>query len=214
MTVIKRAATAEEIASAKEQSLKVTTDVYEIYFHDANGDIVTDTGGRGVVLYIPESLYSTTEDIFVLKGEFGGLSMIEFENKDGYYFFTVDDISSAISVALGQMVEIIPDDPIDTDKDVPTDDDSDDEDDNHGDDFSDDSYEDEDETESEDETEEDDDKPKKKKKIRVVRKPGSGDADYLWIIIVAVAVVVVAAGVILFIILKKKKVKESNEEQN
>lgn len=210
ITVIKRAATAEEKASAKEQSLNIVTDTYELYFLDVNGNIITDTGGREVIIYIPESLYSTTEDIFVLKGEFGGLSMIEFENKDGYYFFTVNDISSAISVALGQMVEIILDDPIDTDNDVPTDD----EDDNYGDDFSDDSYEDEDEIESEEEAEEEEEEEetKRRKKVIKVRKNGEG-FDYLWIIIAAVAVVVIAAGTFLVIFLiKKKKEKEEPTE--
>ncbi|MBQ8203841.1 MAG: hypothetical protein IJZ75_06135 [Clostridia bacterium] len=192
--VIKRAATTEETASAKESGLKVATDVYEIYFLDVNGDIVTDTGGREVAIYLPESLYSTTEDIFVLQSEYGGLSMIEFDNVEGYYKTVVADISSALAFALGYMVEeeFEPsEDTEDTNNDV----------------FD----EDEEETEEEEE-EEEEEETKRRKKIIKVRKKGSGLGDYLWIIIV-VAVVVVAAGVTLIIILAKKK-KKNEEEDN
>lgn len=189
MTVVKRKPTADELASAKEQNLKVDTDIYEIYFLDVNGDIVTNTGDREVVIYIPQKLSAITEDIFVLLGEFGGLSMIEFDSADGYYCFTIDDISSALNVALGYMVE----------------------DEEEFDDFDDSDYEDEEEFEEDEEEEDDDDKPKKKKKVKVIRK-NKGENGYLWIIVAAVAgAVVVAAGVILFIILKKKKNKENEE---
>ena len=187
--VIKRAATAEEIASAKGQGLETATGIYDIYFIDVNGDIVTDTGGREVVIYLPENLYSTTEDIFVLQSEFGGLSMIEFDKTDGFYTFIVDDISSSLGFALGYMVEeeFESNEPTDTDDEV---------------------Y-DEDESEEENEEEEDEESSKKKKRVKVVRKGGGNDIfDYLWIIIVVVAVVVVAAGVTLFIILAKKRKRE------
>ena len=189
MTVIKRAPTDEELASAKEQGLKVDTDIYEIYFVDVNGDIVTDTGGREIVLYIPEKLSSITEDIFVLLGEFGSLSMIEFDSADGYYYFTIDDISSALNVALGYMVE--------DEEEFEDTDDSDDED-----------FEDEDEFEEDDE---EDEEETKRKKIKVIRK-NKGENSYLWLILaIGAGVVVIAAGVVLFIVLKKKKDKESEE---
>ena len=191
MTVIKRAPTDEELASAKSQGLKLDTDIYEIYFIDANGDIVTDTGDREVVIYIPEKLSSITEDIFVLSSEFGGLSMIEFDAADGYYYFTVDDISYALNVALGYMVE--------DEEEFEDIDDSDDED-----------FEDEDEFE-EDEDDEEDEEETKRKKIKKVR-VNRNELNYaLIIILAAVVVVVIAAGVVLFIVLKKKKNKENEE---
>ena len=186
--VVKREPTEAELDSAKAQGLKVDTDIYEIYFLDANGDIVTDTGEREVVIYIPEKLSSVTEDIFVLLGEFGELSMIEFDSAEGYYVFTINDISSAVNVALGYMVEY--------DEEFEEEDDSD----------YDDEYEDEDE-EEEDEDEEET-KRKKIKKVRVNR----SELNYaLIIILAAVVVVVIAAGVVLFIVLKKKKNKENEE---
>ncbi|MBQ6714312.1 MAG: hypothetical protein IJN15_02045, partial [Clostridia bacterium] len=193
LTVIKRKPSADELASAKEQGFKVDTDIYEIYFIDANGDIVTDAGDREVVIYIPKKLTSSTEEIFVLKSEFGGLSMIEFDSADGYYYFTIDDISSALNVALGYMVE---DEEVFDDTDDSDFEDTDDE-------F--------DEDENDEDEDEDDDKPKRKKKIKVVRK-AKGDNDYLWIILaIGAGVVVIAAAVVLIIVLKKKKDKESEE---
>ncbi len=189
MIVVNRTPTEDELASAKEQGLKVDTDIYEIYFIDVNGDIVADTGGREIVLYIPEKLSSITEDIFVLLGEFGSLSMIEFDAADGYYYFTVDDISSALNVALGYMVE--------DEEEFEDIDDSDDED-----------FEDEDEFE---EDEDDEEEETKRKKIKVIRK-NKGENGYLWLILaIGAGVVVIAAGVVLFIVLKKKKDKESEE---
>lgn len=191
--VVKRDATDDELASAKRQSLETATDLYDIYFIDVNGDIVTDADGREVVIYLPETLCSVSEDIFVLRSEFGGLSMIEFDSADGYYYFTIDDISSALNVALGYMVE---DEEVFDDTDDSDFEDTDDE-------F--------DEDENDEDEDEDDDNLKRKKKIKVVRK-AKGDNDYLWIILaICAGVVVIAAAVVLIIVLKKKKEKESEE---
>lgn len=199
--VIKRKPTEAEVADAlNANGMNILSDAYEVYLLDLNGHVVTDFGGRTVTYKLPQNLIGQTEDIYVLHGGWGGFNMVEFETVGGNYCATLEDATFS-TFALGAYAEIAeePDDPT-TDVDKPVEDSVDEE-------TNEDVYED---TESEEDSEEEEDeeeetKKKKKKKIKVVRKPGSNDFDYLWIIIAAVAVVIVAAGATLFIILVKKK---------
>ncbi|MBQ6713979.1 MAG: hypothetical protein IJN15_00335 [Clostridia bacterium] len=195
--VMKHPATSEEISEVSSQGLKVLTDVYDIYLLDAEGNIVSDFGGRDLRIYIPKKLYENSEEIFVLAEEFGRLNMLEFV-ADGEYYSYLSDGSFGLSFALGEYSEFI--------------DNKDDEDSTDMDNTVEDEEEDNSEDEEEDE-DEDDDKPKRKKKIKVIRKNNGGDINYLWIILGAVAAVVIVAGIVIFfIILKKKKEKDEIEE--
>ncbi len=214
--VIKRKPTEAEVADAlNANGMNILSDAYEVYLLDLNGNVVTDFGGRTVTYKIPQNLISQTEDIYVLHGGWGGFNMVEFETVGGNYCATFEDATFS-TFALGAYAEIAeePDAPT-TDVDKPVEDNGDDEypediTENESEDTE--SEEDSEEAEEEEEDEEEETKKKKKKKIKVVRKPGSNDFDYLWIIIAAVAVVIVAAGATLFIILAKKKKKQDEEE--
>ncbi len=215
--VVKRKATADEVADALESNgMKLLSDVYEVYLLDLNGNIVTDFGGRTLTYKIPQNLASQTEDVYVLHGGWGGFNMIEFETVGGYYCATFDDATfSHFALGAYAEIELTPDEPpTNTDSEVESDEPEEEntfDDDDYTDDSEEEVTEEEEAEDEEEEEEEEETKKKKKKKIKVVRKGGDG-FDYLWIIIAAAAVVVIAAGVILFIILKKKKNKEKEEE--
>ncbi|MBQ8203700.1 MAG: hypothetical protein IJZ75_05410 [Clostridia bacterium] len=198
--VTKRPANQEETEGIAQQNINMLSDVYDIYLLDAEGNIVSNLGGRELRIYIPKNLIAKQDEVFVLAEEFGMLGLVEFTTQDDYYTY-LSDGASGLTFALGGFAEFVEAD-AEIGDDTPTDTDN--------------TVTDEDETETEDEEpeEEDEETSKKKRKVKVVRKGNGTDIfDYLWIIIVVVAVVIVAAGITLFLILAKKK-KQQQEEDN
>ena len=200
ITVTKRPASKEEKRSMTEQGVAYASDIYDVYLLDANGNIVTDTGGRDINVYIPKALFAGAGEAYVIANIDGEYTMVEFEADGEYCIVKLSDAYN-MSVAFCEFVDI-PEETEDDDTPTNTDNSVEDED---------------DDTEADDEKAEDDDDTdngnKKRKKVRVVRKgDGTDISDYLWIIIVVVAIVIVAAGITVFIILANKKKKEQEEE--
>ncbi len=190
LIVFSAPATSEEKAAFAAQGVAFVSDIYFARLLDANGDVITDAGGRNVRINLPKNLFKGSSDPYVIAYVDNEYSLVEFDERGDYYSVVVSDLFT-ISAAFGEFVEII-----EEDEEVP---------DNMDNTLTDE----DDETESQDEAEDDDDKPKRKKKIKVVRKNPGDDFDYLWIIITAIAVaVVLAAGITIFLILKKKKNRE------
>ncbi|MBQ6713959.1 MAG: discoidin domain-containing protein [Clostridia bacterium] len=194
--VVKRNLTAEEVKTLKDKGIKATTEMYELYLIDENGNIVDDVGGRDLRVKIPKSMASDSENTYIANSYFGYLEVIELDESiqnDKYFVITAID-TAFMSYALCEFANFDEDDGYitETDKD--------------NDDFF---FE---ETEEE-ETEDDEDEYETIiHKIKRPKKNADG-FNYLWVIIAASsAVVVIAAALIILLILKKKK-KEDGEVQ-
>ncbi|MBQ6714881.1 MAG: hypothetical protein IJN15_04945 [Clostridia bacterium] len=188
LAIVKRQPTVDEKKALNEQGIAFTTDIYDIFLLDDNGDIITDVGGRNIKICLPKSMFNGDGDPYVVASIWGEYTMVEFVEEDGFLIATATD-PFGLSYAICEFVT----DSEEIDNESPTDMDN--------------AVEDDDADESEEEADEDD-KPKKKKKIKVVRKNNGDDFDYLPIIISSVIVVVAAAGITIFLILKKKKEKQ------
>lgn len=186
--IIRRAPNSGDIIEAKSKSLKILTDVYEIYLLDNDGNIVDDIGGRSIDIKIPANLFEgkTSDDYFVAQFLGGSISLRECDIIDGYYVIRLDSIED-LAFALVEFTEY------------------DDEDSNDGDDY-DDEYDDYDDEEEEEPDEEDNGSSSRRVKKIIVRR-GSSGFEYWWIFIVVGAVVVAAAGgaCYYFFIFKKRK---------
>ncbi|MGN0493532.1 MAG: hypothetical protein ACI4F7_07785, partial [Acutalibacteraceae bacterium] len=201
ISVSKRTPTDDEKTYMKKNSFGFVSDIFDIYLMNFDDEIITDIGGRQLMLYIPISLVDNDADLFAFTGKDGLYDMAEFEIEDGFYVIEIYDLSE-ISVAVGEFILSNDEEKNDS---LPQDEENKPN-------YTEDYVENLDFEESFDEEEENteaSEKPKKLKKSVVKRYITS--YNYTVIIIIAVAAAVAVAGatvLIVFLIKKHKKRKE------